>query len=235
MKNVFAKYLHVGLKMTVDDWWNLSNFLVIASLVIGVIATGGTVWTSKIKDKESTKEIAKLNKDNLTLQQSNLELLKSIETLRAKNIDLEVAVSPRILEQALTAEKLKPYAGINFKVISPPDYEPKRTAGQIRFMLSSAGWIRFTSPLSHNYPFFDGVVVHTNGSQHIREAADVLISVFNDNGIKARTGFPIFDLAPEGILIIVGGKPLPESMELKPENIPANKNGVKSWGNILEE
>jgi hypothetical protein len=64
------------------------------------------------------------------------ELAKETEELKAKNLAFEEAISPRILEQHLTANKLESFSDIYVRVVSPSDFEPKRTAGQIRFMLS---------------------------------------------------------------------------------------------------
>jgi hypothetical protein len=57
------------------------------------------------------------------------QLGKEAEELRAKNLDMEAAVSPRVLEQGLTSSALKHFAGTPFLVVSPTDFEPKRTAG----------------------------------------------------------------------------------------------------------
>jgi septal ring factor EnvC (AmiA/AmiB activator) len=64
------------------------------------------------------------------------KLANETEQLKAKNFPFESAISPRILEQTVTAKKLEPFSDISFRIVSPSDFEPKRTAGQIRFMLS---------------------------------------------------------------------------------------------------
>ncbi|MGI8568472.1 MAG: hypothetical protein ACR2KT_05100 [Methylocella sp.] len=51
-----------------------------------------------------------------------VELEGKTEELRKKNLDMEVAVSPRILEQGLTAKALKPFSDMSFVVISPSDF-----------------------------------------------------------------------------------------------------------------
>ena len=175
--------------------------------------------------------------------------------MKAKNIALEAAVSPRILEQGLTAEALSRFAGMPFVVVSPSDFEPKRTAGQIEFMLLQAKWTRFT-PLRHPFAFFDGVSIHIMGrvskqDDPARDAATALVSILNDNGIKSKVGYSMPFLDEHGNLIMplpipsqaersnvlvveVGPKPLPTSLQLKPSDIPANAQGGKIWGNIAE-
>ncbi|MGB6176294.1 MAG: hypothetical protein WBF43_08135 [Methylocella sp.] len=184
------------------------------------------------------------------------ELEKESQELRAKNLLFEAAISPRILEQGLTAEELSRFAGLPFVVVSPSDFEPKRTAGQIRFMLLQANWTRFVEPPRHPFAFPDGVTVHVMGriskqDDPARDAATALVSILNDNGIQSTVGYPMFFLDDHGnpimpvpvpsptersnvLVVEVGPKPLPTSLQLKPSDIPANARGVKIWGNIAE-
>jgi hypothetical protein len=164
------------------------------------------------------------------------ETQRETEQLRDKNLSLERAISPRILEQNLAGRLLKPFSNTEVTVISLQDFEPRRTAGQIRFMLRSvAGWKKFPGPLPR-MAFFDGVVVHTSlGTQPTRAAAEAFVSVLKNNGIEARTGYPVQELGTNGVLVVVGPKPLPSGLQLKPENVPADKHGNRVWGNTLEE
>jgi hypothetical protein len=182
------------------------------------------------------------------------ELEKESQELRAKNLAIEAAVSPRILEQRLTAEALSSFAEVPFVVVSPSDFEPKRTAGQIRFILLQANWTRFTEPIRHSFAFSDGVTVHVMGriskqNDPARDAATALVSILNDNGIQSKVGYPMYFLDEHGnpimpipspternnvLVVEMGPKPLPTSLQLKPSDIPANTGGVKIWGNIAE-
>jgi hypothetical protein len=164
--------------------------------------------------------------------------LEGQERLKKANLDLEAAVSPRILEQGLTSRELSKYAGVSFVVLSPSDFEPKRTAGQIRWMLHEARW-KLSRDVTLRRPpaFFDGVVVHGPvgpGSEQIQAVIDALVKTLNDNGIVARSGFPMDDLGPSGVVVLVGPKPLPKSLQLNPNSVPADAHGNKTWGNILE-
>src|SRR5437867_2851350 len=123
--------------------YDIANSLLIVALVVGVFSTVLVVWMGKIKEEFLGRDLAQAN--------------EHIETLRAKNLEFEKAVSPRILEQNLTAQKLKPFSDISVIVVSPSDFEPKRTAGQIRYMLAQAGWKRLSgSPDKKVFLFFDG-------------------------------------------------------------------------------
>jgi hypothetical protein len=90
------------------------------------------------------------------------QLEKEATEARAKNLAFEAALSPRWLEQDLSAKALNKYAGTRYSVISPDDFEPKRTANQIKFMLKRAGWIRETEPLPEVHVFQDGITVQLN-------------------------------------------------------------------------
>lgn len=231
-------------------WWNdTANVVLIISLIVGVLATFVIVRTSSTKEEflkrdlsEATTEAAKATEGVALAHERTAqaevriaEAQRETEKLREKNIALERAVSPRILEQHLTGESLKSFANAEVAVISLSDFEPRRTAGQIRFMLrSEAGWKNFSGALPSTV-FFDGVVIHCGtGTQFIRTAAEALVLVLKNNGIDARTGYPVHQLGDNGILVVVGPKPLPFELQLKPENVSSDKHGNRVWGNILE-
>jgi len=83
-----------------------------------------------------------------------------------------------------------------------------------------------------------------------RDAANSLVSILNDNKIEARVGYPPFFLDEHGnpirptyppstgppnvIIVEVGPKPLPISLQIKPMDIPADARGNRTWGNIAE-
>jgi hypothetical protein len=158
------------------------------------------------------------------------------EELREKNLAFEKAISPRVLEQALTGQKLKSYSDIEVVVVSSSDSESRRTAEQIRYMLrGEAGWKKFSGHIPR-IGFFDGVVVHTSiGEQRTREAAEMLVEQLTANGIEAKTGYPIEELGKNGILVIVGSKPVPPALQRKAEDVPADSRGNKVWGNMMQE
>jgi len=203
---------------------NVANALFILSLLVGVASTIAIVGTTNVKEWYWNKD--------------RIGSAERIEKLRNQNLVLEKAVSPRILEQNLTGQKLKQFSDVSVLVISPPDFEPKRTAGQIRWMLRNiAGWKQLSGTAPSTFAFFDGVVVHVVAgleSARSREAGDALIAVLNEAGIEARFGPPIMELGPSALLVEVGPKPLPATMQLKPEDIPGNDRDPKIWGNILE-
>jgi hypothetical protein len=215
-------------------WWVKLGAAGIVAL--GVFLEFAGDWFSrpfeKTIDDARTEEIARLTTE--------------AEALRNQNLELEKAVSPRVLEQTTTAKVLSQFAGVPFVVISPADFEPRRTAGQIRWVLDKAKWVRFTEPLNlAQFPFFDGVSVHVMGGvikpdDAAETAAQALILALNDNGIVAAEGFPPISPdeqrkrppspnSPSVVVVEVGPKPLPESLQMGPPS-----NGGNTWGNIAE-
>lgn len=224
----------------------------VKTLVGGIIVTaaiGGEVLLTFFAQGAETA-LRTDNKSYVSLiEKEASDAERETEVLRATNLELEKAISPRTLEQSVSANILSRFAGIPFVVISPADFEPKRTAGQIRFTLLQAKWVRFTEPLDlGEFKFFDGVTIHVvgipNSDDPAQRAADTLVSVLENNGIVAREGFPSlrndkqgrplmpkfpFSLNPPNVIVVeVGPKPLPESLKMPPPS------GGGIWGNIAE-
>jgi hypothetical protein len=65
---------------------------------------------------------------------------KKVEDLRRQNLELEEAVSPRILEINAPAKELKQYAGAEVGVFTIPEYESRRLAGSILAAFERAEW-----------------------------------------------------------------------------------------------
>jgi hypothetical protein len=156
-----------------------------------------------------------------------------IENLRNKNLELEEAVSPRSLEQAVTSHALKQFADVSFLVVSPKDFEPDRTAGQIRWMLEEARWQKYLGPDILYKPFNDGVLVRSwfaPEGERAEAAGYALIEILNKNGIEATKGAPIKELGPNVVYVEVGSKPLPKSLQKNPDD-PASPEGFVERGN----
>ncbi len=124
------------------------------------------------------------------------QLEMKAEKLHKENIDLEASLSPRIFkDQGGAARNLAVFTPVNAVIEYFPDFECRRTAGQIAGTLAMARW-RFKLPIENpDEAFFsEGVTVGINaaGSEamapDIRRAAaavDVLIVELNKTGIKA--------------------------------------------------
>jgi hypothetical protein len=179
-----------------------------------------------------------------------------IRTQNDKIIALDEALMPRLLEQNLTAERLSKFKGLPFVIISTPESEPKNTAGEIRFMLRQAGWVPYTKALKSPFDKMirPGVAVLIIGIDMkdvvFDKAAKELVAILNENNIEAKgpSSLPYFDdkgfpeipqsspqtgliSQPLVIEIEVGPKPPPPSLQLK-RSFPADKNGIKVYGNV---
>jgi hypothetical protein len=231
------------------DWWETFEYVTVAMVIAGVIGESvhsfvnwpkSELWNKRWGRASALVLIVGLSLELVALVKTHnlgevviASLEQGAEKLRQSNLEMERAISPRILEQGATAERLKPFADVSFVVISPIDFESKRTAGQIRFILDQAGWKRFADPPpQESFSFFDGVTLHRiDGSNRAIDAANALVSVFKDV-IDIKNGYPLpRRMAPPGtptVVIEVGPKPLPASMQLK----PSGQSGI--WGNIAE-
>jgi hypothetical protein len=115
--------------------------------------------------------------------------------------------------------------------------------------LRLAKWQKFAGFITMPLAFTDGVSVHgwvgplrgvpdaasRQGAIRSGEAAKALVDVLNEAGVESKLGFPIPDLGPNAVLVEVGPKPLPLTLQLKPDNIPADSSGNRIYGNIDEE
>jgi hypothetical protein len=142
-------FVPVGTASFLYDWANI--FLILA-LVLGVASTVLVVWMGGIKE-------AYLNKDLADTAERAKKAERATAEQVAKNLAFAAAVSPRRLEQMHTAEQLKQFSDVAFRVMSPGDFEARATAGKIRFMLKQAGWQQHMVTPSVSLPYFDGVHV----------------------------------------------------------------------------
>ena len=226
------------------DWFSL---LLIAGAVAAAIGTLGTVLFGVAKEYFANKQIS--------------ETALEAERLRERNLVFERAIAPRILEQRLTGQRLSSHGGIFVNIRAAPDFEARRTAQQIKYMLlAEAKWKTFEGDMEADPDFrlprlSYGVKVYSGiGDRALlnnpdtppevisdildkrkatRAATDDLIAVLNENDIRADGGPPI-ELPSDVILIIVGLKPLPKELGIDPEKFPSDPEGVKMYGNLLE-
>jgi hypothetical protein len=152
---VIGESIHQFVPWPSSGWWRANGGKASALILIAGLASEGI--TQVETNSTSGQIIADLNLQEATLSQRNLAF--------------ERAISPRTLEQNLTGQHLRRFADVEVVVESLPDAEPRRAAGQIRFMLiGEAGWKRFSGTLPP-FPFSDGVIVHTAPSIVARDDA----------------------------------------------------------------
>jgi hypothetical protein len=108
-----------------EHFWSSIEQLAFAGVVIALaIEFAALKFAAPYKkqiDDARVKEIAQAN--------------RATEELRQKNLELEKAVSPRILEAAQPAKVLAAFAGMKVAIVSVPDFETRRFSGYIATML----------------------------------------------------------------------------------------------------
>lgn len=208
-------------------WLTAIKYVGGALVVIGVAAELLGDWFSEPLQKK-LDDARKLEIVQLTNEGQRLS--KEAELLKNKNLSLQKALAPRLLEQKETAVPLKPFSDVTFTVVSVPDPEARRLAGQIRVLLDMAGWKEIPKETAATLPapfFFDGVLVWWGkppdtvppGNPLLRPA-QALIQQLQANEIKSGMGGGIPELYPlNGIRIVVGFKPMPDFKDLVQERL----------------
>lgn len=160
---------------------------------------------------EANKGLAKAHENTEKLRKQNLGLESKVEKERSSRMELEQAVSPRIMEQYKSSEALKVLTGVTAIITNTPDLESQRMAGQLAATLNMAGWKIKFSPYNPKDIYPDGVVIETNVGAILKEdvsskAAELLLTQLKTNKIESRT-MPATGLPPNTMLIKVGFKP----------------------------
>ena len=153
-----------------------------------------------------------------------------LDAVTEDNLQLRAAVSPRIIDQGNLASALSKIQGITYQIISVPDFEARKTGGQLNVALNMTGWkLSRQSVADDNSAMLmsDGILVEKNVGVISKDdlgpsAADVLARELNAMGIKAST-FPAGpELSQNSIRIKVGLKPITYFMQKSTGNIKGN-------------
>jgi hypothetical protein len=164
-----------------------------------------------MKIAETQTVAAMAHKKAEELKRENLVLESKVEKERNSRIELEQAVSPRIMEQHKSSEALKVLTGVTAIITNIPDLESQKMAGQLAATLNMAGWKIQFAPYNPQDIYPDGVVVETNAGATPKEdvsskAAELLLTQLETNKIESRT-MPTTGLPPNTMFIKVGFKP----------------------------
>jgi hypothetical protein len=176
-------------------------------------------------------EQERLRKQTAELEQKNLATASQLEKERALRVEMEMAVSPRIMEQRQSAKELEPFRGTSVTIESLAESEPWRTAGQIAWILDTARWNVLSGMRRYldATEFFDGVTVETNvgalpPNDRSIQAANALVAVLTKNNIKAHRRPHERQLPPNTLIVRVGLKPT--------EYFSGNRTDLQ-YGNML--
>jgi hypothetical protein len=210
---------------TVDNW------VLICAAVVALSLTAEVVFS--VMHWRNENRLRPIRTAQSQLHETELVTLqKDVETARQKNLELEDAVSPRVLEQFQSSNKLKSFSGTRYMLISPADTESRRTAGQVRVIMEQAGWVLYDGEWPPSPTFFaDGIMIRTalplpgsgeNPNPHLFDAERLLADVLTEAGAEARPGVTLKGV-PAGIIRIeVGLKPIKLKLPTLPGNLPGN-------------
>ncbi len=167
--------------------------------------------SAKADAAKAQEEIAKAHVKTEELKRNNLVLESKVEKERSSRIELEQAVSPRIMEQHNSSEALKVLTGVTAIITNIPDLESQKMAGQLATTLNMAGWKIQFSPYNPKDIYSDGVIIESNAGTLPKEdisskAAKLLLAQLKTNKIESRT-MPTTDLPLNTIIVKVGFKP----------------------------
>lgn len=185
-------------EMTADDIYSWANWLLVASLVLGVLATGAIVISGNIREERLKREIAATN---LRAEQANAEAAKA-------NLELEQLRAPRAFtpeQQLRISEKLKVFQNLIFETVTyPGSTEPSLFSANVAQVLKQAGWKHYEHPGRH-YLFELGsgiiVVIGKQGPPEAETAGKVLLDALISEGFSARLGYRSLGVDPIQIAI----------------------------------
>jgi hypothetical protein len=204
------------------DWVAIFTWVVIVA-VIGELFCDADIWVSSdVLQTIADGELTKLNAELTLAQQETAKANKATEELRHQNLELEQAVSPRLLDQSAAAKVLQSLPGTAL-LAAVPDFEARRFVGQLTIMFQLAAWN--VAPLPDDgRPIFDGIDVEcalapgfTPDGDRWR-AAEALVVELKRQTIDARVSIRPPNISPEALIIRVGAKPIMHFLErLNPE------------------
>lgn len=230
-------------------WFDTFNVVLFLGALAVAVGTYGAIKMGAIKERFSDERVATnesqtaraneaaavANKSAAEANERTARLGQETEELRAKNLDLERTYSPRSINNGVVATALKPFNDVLFQVISIPDAEPRRTAGQLAATLLLAGWQRFSSGLQYGLDDFrDGVAIEWGSDSNNPneppitrswQARLALMEMLEKSGIATFPGGRRSEIPPNAIVILVGFKPvgLPPPKEIR-DNEPLRGN-----------
>lgn len=190
----------------------MADILMIVGLVFGALAFVTTSASSLLNASDSKKKGEQITK------------------LEIEKLQLEQALSPRLIDQSKLSSEIKTQADIHFDLITLPEFETRRTTGQIKVALEMAGW-NFNKQIIANVDdglmMFDGVIVEINvgvieTGDNSKKAADLLVAALIAQGIQARTHPSRTPIPPNTIRVKVGMKPIDYFLDKTPGNVKGN-------------
>jgi hypothetical protein len=171
-------------------FWMGNRVTEITIASIGTIKTAANVATQYVEEIKNIKADAERQKKDVNAAVE--ALTKEIDQARAQTRTLTERMAARALnseQMQQIADKLKPYAGQEFQIVTYWEMkEPLALANQIYMSLQLAGW-KFIKPQSATFMLggTEGVEVwrHPNADERVQKAADALVAALNNAHLDA--------------------------------------------------
>jgi len=209
-------------------WWSGFFFWasIISLLLLGVNEVVSHRYSER-KDELAAEEQRK-EKDRNDLEIARLHnetaiAQRTTEELRRENLELQRAISPRILEISAPLFALRKYEGTEVRLSNADDPDAKILAGALMSALRGAGWIVSPAAAAPPPPLSEGVHIEYLGeagpahvlSAHREEIAEALKTELKKQDIEAnvrRWPQRTADndgriIPPEGLAVHVGRRP----------------------------
>ncbi len=201
------------------------------------------------------REVVDAKQREEELRQQNLVNEARLGSEMDKRLELEKSLAPRVIGiekkpfKPSNFEPLKPYAGIKVYISAVPDFEARRAASQIEFVIRQAGWAVAEFLVTDNIPVDQGVGIFSYAGEKdmafSAKARDALAELLEESGWQKLDasdapagevpGWTLHD--PNSLRIAVGLKPLPyfdspqtkESEKKRKEMIQRMKDAQRRW------
>jgi hypothetical protein len=179
-----------------DSLSTITNVIGIASLGVGAVSAALIFWISNVKEEyfkrdlaDAQKAVSEANEQAEGARKEAAKANEAAETLRQRNLELEQAVSPRLLEQGHFSQVLKLFAGTRVIIIAVPDFETRRFAQMMDVMFKMAQWDASLEILDSNL-IMDGVSLEYVSGPLVRDFPELR---FRDDLITGQEPFREFN------------------------------------------
>jgi hypothetical protein len=174
------------------------------------LEAGEKIAAADAAGKAAQADAAKAVAETAKANERVAELTQETEKLRANNLEMERAFSPRSLTiRSEDTARLQAFGKVRWTMVFVERDEPRDTAGQIAFLLGQARWERFEGPIPERPGIMDGVGIYLS-DEAARPAADALADILRASDIDTTVRYVgrwrLKAIAPDGVQILIGRK-----------------------------
>jgi hypothetical protein len=186
-------------------WW--SNFSLLASLVVGVLATYGLVVSSAAKESAADERANKLELEAANANERAMQAALEAAKLKARLAWREL--SPDVASRL--ASQLSQYKGAVTLQTMSGDAEALEYAYDFSNVFKSAGWDIGAEGRTFGQELVVGLHIPDNNSPFLKIVRDAFTAsgIPFETGSVASTGTSIGAGMPNSVIVFVGSKPRP--------------------------